>query len=93
MSIQTSIKPLIRKKVIITSIHYQKAENSSINSEHISVSTTENRFPYFWEISDRYQAHHKAFVKARHDILSGTLTKGKEITLIFSTNGFLYFEY
>ena len=94
MNIQVNVRAGLKTnscaRAIVKDVHYDPCEWSHIGQEKIEMETTDGRMCQ-WSINDYCDIRYQEFCDTRDNILSGKITTGTEVTIVYNPNGILAF--
>lgn len=79
-----------RGRAIVKNVSYDPCEESSIGREEIKMETMDGKICK-WSISDYCRIRYQEFCDTRENVLSGKITTGTEVTIVYNPNGILAF--
>jgi len=93
VSLREGLKENKIRKAIIKSVSYVETKGSTIGNEEIHMETEDGLTTPSdgWFINRYCFVHSEEFLEAREKILSGEITDGTEVTVVYNPNGIMYF--
>lgn len=79
------------RRAIIKSVSYIEPEYSTIGQKEIYMETEDGLICDGWFINNYCSVHLDEFLATSNNIMSGAITKGTEVTIVYNPNGIMYF--